>query len=357
MKAAGIFILCFALLTGLVCFALAQEGPTPEGLYFIRGMNAVEDLVQVPGTPYLIGSGMSEGNNPGKLHVIDTEKKDFVSLYPVDSFPDPSNALDSKSYPACPGAPDPKTFGAHGIAIRSDGDGKATVLAINHGREAIEVFKLIMVYITAMGRDMSVPGIRWVGCVPAGENNSLNSVAFLPEGGFVATKFYDLKAGAASIFSGGTTGGVLEWHPETGIKPLPGTDVAGANGIEVSKDGKWIYMAAWGTKEFVRFSRGKGPLKKNVVKLSFHPDNLRWSPDGKLLVAGQNSTPGSPGQFPLFKGWTVIKIDPDTLKFTEIMKDDGRSPMQNVSVALEVNKTLWLGCFAGDRVAYKPEIP
>jgi sugar lactone lactonase YvrE len=112
------------------------------------------------------------------------------------------------------------------------------------------------------------------------EGTYINSVALLPDGGFVATKFYDTKApgGFNSILSGGTTGGVLEWHPKTGVKPLAGTELAGANGIEVSKNGKWIYVAAWGTQEVVRFSRGDGSLKKDVVKIGFAPDNLRWAP-------------------------------------------------------------------------------
>jgi hypothetical protein len=114
-------------------------------------------------------------------------------------------------------------------------------------------------------------------------------------------------------------------------------------------------VAAWGSQEFVRFSRGNGPLQKNVVKLGFLPDNIRWAPDDKLLIAGQNSTPSPSGGIPRFKGWTVVKLDPETLKFAEILKDDGGSPIQNVSVAVEVDSTLWLGQFMGNRVAYKPE--
>ena len=329
-----------------ICFAVGQEECPPSGgLEFLCGPAAVEDLVRVPGTRWLIGSGMAANRNPGKLHLIDTANKTWEILYPGAN---PQNDLDAKAFPACPGAPDIKSFGAHGIAITGEGSRSARILAVNHGREAIEVFRL-----DTAG---SKPEIRWIGCVPMGENNSINSVAFLPGDGVLATKYYDTKApgGFGSIFAGGTTGGVLEWHRETGVRPLAGTEVAGANGIEVSKDGKWIYVAAWGSQEFVRFSRGSGPLQKNVVKLGFLPDNIRWAPDGKLLIAGQNSTPSPTGGMPRFKGWTVVKLDPETLKFAEILKDDGASPMQNVSAAIEVNGTLWLGQFMGNRVAYKP---
>lgn len=324
---------------------VAEECPPAGGLHFVCGPAAVEDLVQVPGTHWIIGSGMAEMGKAGKLHLIDADRKTWEVLYPGAS---PTNEPDAKSYPACPGAPDAKTFGAHGIAIRDDGNRASTVLAVNHGREAIEIFKLDAAGIK--------PVIRWMGCVPMDETTYVNSVAFLPEGGFAATKFFDRKApgGFGGIMAGKPTGGVLEWHAETGIRLIPGTEVAGANGIVASKDGKWIFVASWGTQELVRFSRGNGALQKDVVKIDFSPDNLRWAPDGSILVAGQNSGAKTERGFAAFKGWTVAKLDPETLKITEVLKDNGESPMQNASVAIDVAGTLWIGTFRGDRVAYKP---
>jgi len=335
--------LAAAILACQFCFVFAGEDcPPVGGLNFLCGLSGVEDLVNIPGTRWMIGSGMVEGRTPGKLHIIDTAGKTWEVLYPG---PSSHNVLDTTFFPSCPGSPDPNTFGAHGIAISRDGSRNPLVLAVNHGREAIEVFRLN----TAGTR----PAIRWIGCVPMDQNTYVNSVAFLPDGDFVATKFFDPKStgGFASIFAGGTTGGVLEWHRKTGVKPLAGTEVAGANGIEVSKDGKFIYVAAWGSQEVVRFTRTN--FKRDVVKIGSCPDNLRWAPDGKLLVAGQNTTAGSQGGLPQFKGWTVVKMDPETLKFVEVAKDDGGFPFQNVSVAVEFDSTLWLGVFMGNRIAYR----
>jgi DNA-binding beta-propeller fold protein YncE len=345
MKHVAMLSIILAVSVGMRPSFAGGECQPAGGLSFLCGLSAVEDLVRVPGTHWLIGSGMTEKGIPGKLHLIDADKKMWEVLYPGAN---PLNILNKTSFPSCPGGPDPKSFGAHGIAISRDGGNNPLVLAVNHGREAIEVFRL-----NTAG---TKPAIRWIGCVPMSEGDYINSVALLPDGGFVATKFYDTKApgGFAAIFSGGTTGGVLEWHPKTGVKALQGTEVAGANGIEVSQNGRWIYVAAWGSQEVVRFSRGSRTLKKDVVKVGFAPDNLRWAPDGKLLVAGQNMTPNPSGGFPNFKGWTVVKMDPETLKFTELAKDDGSSPLQNVSAAIEVDGTLWLGAYAGNRVGYKP---
>ncbi len=339
-------LLAVLTMAGWACSAgIGEECPPVGGWNFVCGPVAAEDLVRVPGTKWIIGSGLPEKGNPGKLYLVDAGNKTWQTLYPGEN---PRNELDAKSYAACSGAPDAKTFGAHGIAVRADGKLTSTVLAVNHGREAIEVFKL-----NAKGEK---PTIRWVGCVPMNKNTYVNSVAFLPEGGFVATKFFDPQApeGFASIMARKATGGVLEWHPETGIRPIVGTDLSGANGIEVSKDGKSLYVAAWGTQELVWFSRGNDVVQKKVVKVEFSPDNLRWAPDGTILVAGQKGGAKTESGIPAFKGWTVAKLDPKTLKITEIAEDSGELPLQNASVAIDVDGTLWIGTFRGDRIAYKP---
>ena len=328
-----------AIFTALASYATAAEECAPAGGFnFICGPAAVEDLVRIPGTQWIVGSGMAQKN--GRLHLINAATKTWEIFYPG---PNPINELDAKSYSACPGAPDPNTFISHGIAIRDDGRGTSTLLSVNHGREAIEVFK-----ISAEGKK---PAVRWVGCVPMPGDVSLNSVAFLPDGGFVTTKFYDPKVGFAAMMTHQITGGVLEWHAATGVKPIAGTELSGANGIEVSKDGKTLFVNAWASQELVRFSFNNGKIQKDVIKVDFSPDNLRWAPDGQLLVAGQNGALDSKGGG--FKGWTVIKLDPETLKITEVAKDDGRLPLQNASVAIEVDGTLWIGPFAGNRIAYR----
>ena len=74
---------------------------------------------------------------------------------------------------------------------------------------------------------------------------------------------------------------------------------AGANGLEISKDGKWYYVAQWGNRSFMRLSRGKTPVDRKEIPLGFRVDNVRWAPDGKtLLVAGQVGAAGQPGGQP-----------------------------------------------------------
>jgi hypothetical protein len=114
-------LLAITCIPRIGCFAAAgEECPPVGGLSFVCGPIAVEDLVRVPGTHWIIGSGMVQQNGPGRLHLIDSAKKAWEVFYPG---PNPQNELDSKSYALCPGPPDGKTFGAHGIAITTTGTG------------------------------------------------------------------------------------------------------------------------------------------------------------------------------------------------------------------------------------------
>jgi hypothetical protein len=90
------------------------------------------------------------------------------------------------------------------------------------------------------------------------------------------------------------------------------------------------------------------------VPVDFWPDNLRSAPDGTILVAGQYSGPAAKNGFPSYKGWSVVKVEPETLKIAEVVRDKGESRLQNASVAIEVDGMLRIGTFMGDRVAYRP---
>ena len=75
--------------------AIAADDCSPiGGLNFVCGPSGVEDLVQVPGTHWIVGSGMAERGNPGKLHLIDANKKSWEILYPGAN---PKNELDAKT--------------------------------------------------------------------------------------------------------------------------------------------------------------------------------------------------------------------------------------------------------------------
>jgi hypothetical protein len=258
--------------------------------------------------------------------------------------------LNKKMFGACPGPLDVTKFSAHGLSLRPEAQaGHYKMYITSHGaREAVEAFEL-----DASG---AKPSLTWVGCVPLPmpEHTFSNSVAILPDGGFVVTKFMDPseKNAFAGIMQGKVTGVVWEWHPgDAAVKEVPGTATSGPNGIEISKDGKTMYLAVMGKHEVVKYALGDHPMAGASAKLDILVDNVHWGPNGKLLAAGGiAAAPGAGGP----AGWKVYEIDPDTMAAKEIAMMDGKGPMPSISVGTIADGDLWVGAPRGDHVGYMP---
>ena len=338
-----------ALLAGfwLVAGAPAQAAETcaPEGrVHYLCGPKNVEDMVLVKGTRWIIASGMTGPNAPvGQLYLIDSRAHTWKPLTPDVSGPAQS------PYGACPGAPDLARLAPHGVALRQDKGARPTLYVVNHGgREAIEMF--------AVDGSASGPALRWIGCavLPAGASG--NAVAPLPGGGFVATRFQ--TAGDAKAFDKMADlvkdGLLYAWGPKTGFTTVPGSEMSGANGVEATADGKWLFANAWPEQRVIRFQPGSSAPPQSV-KLDFLPDNIRWGQDGQLLVAGQASDiktllkPCPNASCP--HGWTVVRLDPVSLKVTPALHAEGTGVFSDATVGIQVGHELWVGTYRGDRVA------
>ena len=226
-------------------------------------------------------------------------------------------------------------FRTHGLAIREGKSSRHTLYVVNHGkRESIEVFEL-----DAKARP---PALTWIGCAVAPEPVGLNSVLPLPDGGFIGTDYLERgpNAGTArgKMQAGENNGSLWEWHTGKGWKIIPGTETSGANGLELSRDGKTLFVNAWGSQSFYRMRLGQ--TKRDTVKLGFRADNVRWAPDGSLLVVGQ----GGAGQM---QTTNIVKIDPTTLKVTEILTRPNTPEFGAGTVAVQVGRDLWVGSFRG----------
>jgi len=329
----------FALPLGLA--GQAPAGCAPVGsVRFICGQEAPEDLVLIPGTDWVVASVFS---GKGGIRLISIREKTTSFAYPITTS---RERLDARTYDSCPGPPDMEqkaSFRTHGLAIRAGRNSVHTLYAVHHGkRESIEAFE-----VDARSKP---PALTWIGCAVAPDPIGLNSVVALPEGGFIGTDFLarGVDAGARGRMMAGENNGALwEWHTGKGWKMVPGSEAAGANGLEISKDGKWLYVAAWGSQNFFRLSRGQTPVKRDVVPLGFRVDNIRWAPDGSILAAGQGGAGNAQTS-------NVVKINPNTLKVQEIISQPNSSEFGSGTVALQLGKELWVGSFRGDRIAIFP---
>ena len=307
---------------GYVCTG-AQQGP--------------EDLVALPGDAWVIASSMS---GDGGIAVIRASDRAVTKGYPSAGA---KVALDTKHYAGCPGPPNPGKFTTHGLYLYPGGGPVERLLVVGHGeRESIEVFNVDIRGPT--------PAFIWIGCAIAPEPIGLNSVRGLSDGGFITTNF--LARGASpdarqKMSAGETNGELWEWHPGGKWQKIPGSQAAGANGVELSHDGKTLYMAAWGSQSFVRLSHGEKKVQRDEVPLGFRVDNIHWAEDGSLLAVGQGT--GTNAQ-----RWQAVKIDPKTLTVSEVMNRADVPGFAAGTVAAEVGKNWWIGSFRGDRIAIVP---
>ena len=293
-----------------------------------------EDLEVLSNGKWVIASSMS---GSGGLAAVSSSDRRVTKIYPAANA---KNARDDRLYQDCPGPPNPQNFTTHGLWLFPVGGPVERLLAVGHGgREAIEMFN-----IDIRG---DVPQVTWVGCVIAPEPIGLNSVRGFQDGGFITTNFLPRGASAdarTKMSNGEKNGELWEWHPHGKWQKVPGSEAAGANGVELSKDGKTIYMAAWGSQSFVRLSRGEKKVSRDEVPLGFRIDNIHWADDDKTLLAvGQGQ-----GR------WIAVKIDPITLKVSEALNREDTAAFGAGTVAAEVGKTWWIGSYLGDRIAIVP---
>lgn len=320
-------------------------------LDYVCGPANAEDIVRLGSSNWLIASGMTPlqgpATTPGKLYLVDRATKQHEELFPGVAV---RFQIDSATFADCPGPIDTRRFSAHGLALRERSAGVYRLYMTSHGaREAIEAFE-----IDARG---ARPEIAWVGCVPLPERTFANSVAMLADGGFVTTKFTDPTdpEGFAKVGRGEVNGNVYEWHPGGKVAAVPGTELSGPNGIELSPDERYLWVAASGTREVVRFDRRASPLAKASVAVDVGPDNLRWGADGKLYTVGGNYVPPADcATPPCSTGWSVVAIDTNALQASRVAGADQHAALQGASTALPVESEIWIGTYSGDRIGYLP---
>lgn len=333
---------------------LAGEGCEPVGDYsFVCGPKSAEDLVLVPGTKWIIASGFSEG----RLYLVDSEQKTFTELYPADA---PHARQNMAIFGACPGSPDPNSFLTHGLSLQSGADGHSRLYVVGHGgREAIEVFD-----VDATGE---TPALTWVGCIMTPDAMEANSVASLADGSLLVTIPLHTGIDISEALAGKLTGQVYRWSPgDSGLTPVQGTEMPYANGIEVSADGKEFYVASSGLFTVTAFSNtNPARVLRSTDTLDFVPDNLHMGSDGKLVTAGLHLEDPACGrvlqseEFDLEafascpRPFTVWAIDPQSMKGEALATGPANPNFSNITMGLQVGDELWIGTFAGDRVAYR----
>jgi hypothetical protein len=321
----------------------AQNGIEP-----LCGFQNPEDLAKLPDSPWLVVSQMRQQDTPGSLVLYDTASGAHVTAYPgaaQQDAPDPA-----WGDPTCPG-PIGTALEPGGLDLHAAADGWRLLVA-NHGsRESIEWFALDVA--------QSPPTLTWKGCALAPPGDLLNDVAAIDADTLVTTRMVSsslpgqLWALAKSRF-GLDTGHVLRWSRDEGFAVMPGSSASLPNGIAVSE--RWIFVNAPGSNELLRFARSGGEPARAPLTGG---DNLTWTDDGRLLAASiRASLAETLACFAIESGscpiaFAVVAIEPESL-VTQVLLENAGPPMGGGTVALQRERDLWIGTYAGDRIARVP---
>jgi hypothetical protein len=247
--------------------------------------------------------------------------------------------------PGC-APPDATGFSGHGIAARPvDDDGITRVAVVAHGaRETLELFDL-----SGRGRDAQ---LTWAGCIPLPRDTAGNDVSFHPDGRVFVTNYIPTVHGVRAWLSlrrglrGEPTGDVIVWSSAAGWSHLPGTEAAIPNGIAVSPDGLWLFVAENGAGRIARYAvDGPRVRGRRERLLGGAPDNLSWSARGTLLAAVMDTSAAG--------AWRLTEIDPATLESRDLFRHEG-ARIAAVASAAETPTRVVVGTFVEDRVAVLP---
>jgi hypothetical protein len=308
----------------------------PAEKQWVCGQQTPEDLVALPGGEWVVASVYT---GTGGINLIKVAERASATVFPG---PAVKEQPDKTAYPNCPGPP-AGAFTTHGLYVEPGNGPVVRLMAVVHGvRESIDVFRIDM--------RPATPSITWVGCVIAPEPIGLNAVRGLPDGGFITTNWLPRGGGQdalAKMMAGEKNGELWEWHAKTGWQKVPGSEAAGANGIELSADGKTFYLAAWGSQSFIRLTRGATPPQRDEIPLGFRVDNIHFARDGSLLAAGQITDASA-------RSSRVVKIDPRTLAVRDLLTRPDDATFAGNTTAIEIGKDLWLGSYRGNRIAIVP---
>jgi hypothetical protein len=347
-----------ALLAGLALLVGCGSQVTPvtsceaeSGLQPVCGFHNPEDIAHHRPTGDLLISefGAMDGSEPGRLVAYRPGEEAPRPLFPAaDAVVEAERGWGD---PSCPGPP--AALSPHGIDLEQREDGSWQLLVVNHGgRESVEFFQVT----TLDGRAR----LHWRGCTRVPHPDFLNDVVGDGAGGFWATHMHPRDAAFSSMFKamlGTDVGHVVRWRPGAGFSVVPGSAGRMPNGIERSADGRELYVNLYMGSEVVRLDRASGRVLARVQVPS--PDNSTWGEDGRLLVASHDDgllefaacsdlESGACG----FR-FRILALDPETLE-AEVLLEHRGAPLGAVTVAREVNGVLWLGTFAGDRIARYP---
>lgn len=353
--------LYISMVSGAALSLLLAGCSVPEGtlvtdcvdkgkLHVVCGLQSPEDIAIVPGGDYLLLSELgSMGKRPGRIVLFDVSDESWRPVYPFGNDQSPATLQGDAACTEPPGA----QISPHGTHLVQLDDGSWRYLVVNHGgREAVELFSLLS---AADGE----PALQWQGCVLAAENTLVNDVVGLANGDVIYTRMFrpDDFMGEARGMLGLDSGDVWRWSRNGGLKLLPGTSGSLTNGIEISRDERFIFINQYIDKEVHKYELA---TEKRVATGQVpNVDNSAWGPGGELWLASQGTEVATylacmkDESVTCGMAFEIVALDPETMQGRVVFRHQG-PPMGAATVATPHRDKVYIGSFLGDRLLIVP---
>lgn len=317
-----------------------------------RILNA-EDLAPLHGGKWVLASSMVGGlQKQGGIFAIEVGTGKAQQIYP-------NGHAGKSSMPDCPMPVAAKEFEPHGIALQRSAKGETLLYVVNHGeRESIEIFAVEQ-------HGTNTPALQWRGCIVTPGGRAANAVAVTNDGTVYMSNSGNPLDGSPPAAPYG--GNVLAWTATSGWRDVPGSVIAGPNGLVISADGRYLYVASWAGSEVLKlalnttgsheFNSQQFKETRDLVKLSFHPDNLRWSDGGHILATGHLATGPEVGKCVSAIGGceNVVRSAIAEIDVSAATVRCTKEVSQNIAtVAVNVGDELWVGTVRGENILRLP---
>lgn len=301
--------------------------------HYIEGIVNPEDLILVPNQNWVITGSMASATNTGKIYALHTKENRRVLLF--DSSQESTKIQHLKS------------FSPHGIYINKFEE-DYLLYVISHGKkETVEIFTLYF--------NDENPKIAWKESLILPASVWANGLVVNREKEIYVTSMYDPtdRDFLEKFEKKEATGQIWKWSIQNQWSIFSTDKFSGANGIAISSDQKSLYLSEWANQKIHQLSTHNGNTTKSIA-VDFLPDNIRWSTNGNLLIAGQR---GAPKQVFLSKGisetnmyFNVVIISPNLTDLKKIITG-GNIEFANATVAIDIGQYYWLGCVENDKIA------
>lgn len=323
----------------------------------ICGLQSPEDIAIVPGGQHLLLSELGQiGKVAGSIALFDTDSGDWSRLPITGSVQAAESAIRGDT--ECVSPPDQR-FSPHGTHLAQLDDGRWRYLVVNHGdREAVEIFELLLADKSKPERQQ--PTIQWRGCVFPKNNTLMNDVVGLANGDIIYSRMYhpDDLFGELRGILGFVSGDVWRWRYEQGLSLLPNTEGSLTNGLELSRDERYLYISQYIDEEVHKYSLDSLAVE-GVANIAF-ADNSAWAADNKLWLTSQKmnlaemKACSAEPETACAMGFIVWELDTDTMAFEAVFEHSG-APMGAATVAVPFKDKVYIGSFLGDRMITVPK--